>query len=144
MFNNINTARIGVVIRDSNAEVIGALSRRIPLPQTMEEVGALACRQAMQLAKEIGISKVVFEGDSIIIVQALKHGQADQSVYGHILDDVTRQTSQFLLCDFSHVPLTCNKVADFLAKKARIGSVSQVWLEDFPREIISLAFADSI
>ena len=144
VFNNINTAGIGVVIRDSNATVIGALSRRIPLPQTVEEVEALACRRAVQLAREIGISEVVFEGDSTIIVQALKHGQVDQSVYGHILDDVTQKTSQFLFYEFSHVPRICNKVADLLAKKARVGSVSQVWLEDFPREITSLAFTDSV
>ena len=144
VFNNINAAGIGVVIRDSNAAVIGALSRCIPLPQMVEEVEALACRQSVQLAREIGINEVVFEGDSAIIVQALKHGQADQSVYGHILDDVTQQTSQFLFCEFSHVSRLCNKVADILAKKARVGSVSQVWLEDFPREITSLAFADSV
>ena len=133
-----------MVIRDSNAAVIDALSRRIPLPQTVEEVEALTCRQAIQLAREIGISEVVFEGDSAIIVQALKHGQADQSMYGHILDDVTQQTSQLQFCEFSHVSRLCNKVADLLAKKARVGSVSQVWLEDFPREITSLAFADSV
>ena len=68
VFSNIDAAGIGVVIRDSNAEVIGALSRRIPLPQTVEEVEALACRQAAQLVREIGISEVVFEGDSAIIV----------------------------------------------------------------------------
>ena len=49
---------------------------------------------------------------------------------------------QFVL--FSHVSRLCNKVADLLAKKARIGSVSQVWFEDFPREITSLTFADSV
>ena len=68
VFSNIDAAGIGVVIRDSNAEVIGALSRHIPLPQTVEEVEALACRQAAQLVREIGISEVVFEGDSAIIV----------------------------------------------------------------------------
>ncbi|KAL0005317.1 hypothetical protein SO802_012878 [Lithocarpus litseifolius] len=144
VFSNINAAGIGVVIRNSNAEVIGALSRRIPLPQMVEEVEALACHEAAKLVKEISVSEVVFEGDSAIIVQALKHGQANQSVYGHILDDVMQQTSHLQVCDFSHVSRTCNKVANFLAKKARIGSVSQVWLEDFPRDLISLAFADSV
>ena len=38
----------------------------------------------------------------------------------------------------------CNKVADALAKKSRVGLEleHQVWVEDLPRDIISLALFD--
>ena len=144
VLGNINVAGIGVVIRDFKGDVISVLSRRIPLPRTMEEVEALACHQVVQYACEIGIHEVIFKGNSSIVVQALKHGQADQSVYGHILDDVIQHTSQLRFCDFCHVPRTCNKVADFLAKKDRAGLIFQVWLEAFPRELISFVFADTV
>ena len=40
---NIDAVGLGVVIRDSNGEVMGAMSQRVPLPQTVVEVEALAC-----------------------------------------------------------------------------------------------------
>lgn len=39
---------------------------RIPLPQSVVEVKALACRRAVQFAIEIGLHEVIFEGDAVI------------------------------------------------------------------------------
>lgn len=72
-------AGIGVVIRDSEGEVIATLSGRIILPPSMEDVEAMACWQAMHFALEIGIQDVVFEGDSQVI---FKHLTSDSRVLG--------------------------------------------------------------
>lgn len=45
-------AGISVVIRDLAGEVIGALSERIALPTTVDDVEALACRRAIEFAME--------------------------------------------------------------------------------------------
>ena len=57
-------AGIGVVIHDSEGEVIATLLERISLPPSVENVEAMSCRRAMHFALEIGIRDVVFEGDS--------------------------------------------------------------------------------
>ena len=88
VFNSINAVGIGVVVRDVRGDVVGALSMRIPLPQTVAEVEVLECRRAVQFVCEIGIHEVTFEGDSVLVIQALKSGKADRFVYGHIIDDV--------------------------------------------------------
>lgn len=46
---------IDVVIRDSTGKVIGALSERIVLPTTVDDVEALACKRAIEFALEKGL-----------------------------------------------------------------------------------------
>lgn len=58
-------AGTGIVIRDFDGEVIAALTERITLPPSVEEVEALACRRAISFAAEIGLRDVVIEGDSV-------------------------------------------------------------------------------
>ena len=43
MFRSTNSTSLGVLIRDWRGAVIGALSMRVPLPQTVAEVESLAC-----------------------------------------------------------------------------------------------------
>ncbi|KAL0016451.1 hypothetical protein SO802_003520 [Lithocarpus litseifolius] len=44
IFNNAHSAGVGVVICDVSGEVIAAMSKRIPLPNSMLKVEAMACR----------------------------------------------------------------------------------------------------
>ncbi|KAK7816272.1 hypothetical protein CFP56_000560 [Quercus suber] len=46
---------IGVVVRDYNGNVIGALSQKIALPQSIEHAKALAASWAVAFAKELGL-----------------------------------------------------------------------------------------
>ena len=83
---------------------------------------------------------MIFEGDSEVAIKA-EH-TADQSMYGHIVDDILHQTAQMRFSDFCHVKRICNKVVDALAKKVNVGLDFQVWLEDILRDIIRVALAD--
>ena len=76
-----------MVVRDVRGDVVCALSMRIMLPQTVVEVEVLECRRAVQFVCEIGTHEVTFEGDSVLVIQALKSGKVDQLVYRHIIDD---------------------------------------------------------
>ena len=76
-FSSSNSTSIGVIVRDCVGEAIGALSMTIPLPQLVADVEALACRQAVQFAAEIGLSRVVFEGDSVVTINALNKATSD-------------------------------------------------------------------
>ena len=60
MFKSENLAGLGVVIRDWCGEAIGALTTLVPLAQTVAQLEALACHKAVQFAKEIGLSQVIF------------------------------------------------------------------------------------
>ena len=77
-----------MIIRDTNGAVIGALSARVPLPQFVAMLEALACRRAVQFAVEIGLHEVVFEGAAAVVINTISQGSANQSLYGHIVDDI--------------------------------------------------------
>ena len=60
-----------MVIRDYNGNVIGALSQKIALPQSIEHIEALAASQAVAFAKELSLFEVIFEGDCLRIIKAI-------------------------------------------------------------------------
>ena len=142
IFQSSNEAGIGVVIRDHKSEIIDSLSLCIPLPPTVAEVEALACRRAVLFAKELCLHEVLFEGDSQIVINALADGRAEQSIYGHIIGDILYEAAQLSFSEFVYVNRNCNRVVDAMAKKAKTGLEFQVWLEDIPEEFVPLVLAD--
>ncbi|KAL0001145.1 hypothetical protein SO802_014926 [Lithocarpus litseifolius] len=76
----------GVIIRDRNGEVIAAMSECIPLPNSVLEFKAMACRRAVKFAYEVGIQEVIFEGDSLTVIQAINKGGASEAPYGNLID----------------------------------------------------------
>ncbi|KAL0009439.1 hypothetical protein SO802_010941 [Lithocarpus litseifolius] len=143
LFKSTDLACLGMIIRDTNGTVIGALSARVPLPQSVAMVEALACRRAVQFVVEIGLHEVIFEGDAAIIINAISNGSANQSLYGHIVDVILAQASLLYFFEFCFVPCSCITVADALAKCAKVGSELQVWLEDCPEDIAPLVLGDA-
>ena len=51
-------AGIGMVIRNSSGQVIGALSDKINLPPIVDDVKAIACRKAISFALDLGVDEV--------------------------------------------------------------------------------------
>ena len=94
-FSSSNSAGIRVIVRDYVREAIGALSMTIPLPQSVADVKALACCRVVQFVAEIGLSRVVFEGDSVVIINALNKATGDLASYGTILEDIYALVSGF-------------------------------------------------
>ena len=60
LFRDSQQAGVGVVVKDASEWVQGALSNRLTLPMTVEDVEALACRTAVVYALELGLEEVVW------------------------------------------------------------------------------------
>lgn len=99
---------------------------RVPLPQSILNVEALACRCAVLFAVEIGLHEVIFQGDVAVVIQAINCGSAEFSSHGHIIDDITHHSFVLTSSEFCSINRPCNKVADVLAKKAKSGLKLQV------------------
>ena len=132
-----------MIIRDCAREVIGALSLQIPLSQSVVEPEALACRRAVQFAWEIGLRRVTFEGDSAAVIQSITRGNSDFLPFGNIIDDILNQVASFQFSEFFHAYRICNAMIDALAKKAKLCTGLQVWLEDILADIAPLVFFDT-
>ena len=112
-FRATNSAGIGVVVRDWRGEFVGALSISVPLSHTVADMEALACQKAVEFAAEIGLQRVIFVGDSAMVINALNQGSAGLSTYGVAIEDIRCQAIVFQSSVFNHA----NCVADALAKK---------------------------
>ena len=108
-----------MIVWDWRGEAIGALSTSIPAAQSVVEFKALACRRAVLFAMELGLQDVVFEGDSLQVIQALNQDNADHLTYGHILKDIQTQVASVSSFEFFFNTRHCNIIADALAKKAK-------------------------
>ena len=115
IFRATNSAGIGVVVRDWRGEFVGALSISVPLSHTVADMEALACRKAVEFAAEIGLQRVIFVGDSAMVINALNQGSAGLSTYGVVIEDIRCQAIVFQSSVFNHA----NCVADASAKKLK-------------------------
>ena len=77
-----------MIVRDWRGEAIRALSTSVPAAQTVVELEALACCRTVLFAVELGLQDVVFEGDSLQVIQALNLDSTDHLTYGYILEDI--------------------------------------------------------
>ena len=57
-----------MVIQNSEGLVMASLSQLVSLPYSVIEVETLAARRALELAVEIGIDRVILEGDSAVLI----------------------------------------------------------------------------
>ena len=101
IFKTRSLAGISVIIRDGMGEAIGALTMPIPLANSVATMEALACHMAVLFAKEIGLSDMIFEGDSVEVIQAITQENSDHPDFGHIID------IRILASDLNSFQLSC-------------------------------------
>ena len=135
-------AWLGVIVRDWRGETIGALSTSVPTAQTVVKLEALACRQAMLFAVELGLQDVVFEGDSLQVIQTLNLDGTDHLTYGHIFKDIRIQVAALSSFEFIFNTRHCNIVADALAKKVKNCRETRIWTDFMLKDIASLIIFD--
>ena len=74
MFGESDEAGIGVVIWDCRGEVKAALFEKIKKPPTVDVLELLAAKRVMTFSLETNTSRVVYEGDSALVIKAIQLG----------------------------------------------------------------------
>ena len=95
VFKSLNLVGIGVVIRDWRGDVVAALSMPTALASTVVDLEALACRHAMLFAAEKDLQNVIFERDSISIINAIVQDNSVLTSHGDIVDNIRFLVSVF-------------------------------------------------
>ena len=142
MFRESDKAGIGVVIRDSEGQVLAALSEQIVKPPSVEILELLAARRAVKFTAELGYAQLVCEGDSESVVNSLRGSGMENSWGGHIIKEILSQSNSFLSISFAHVGRQGNAVAHALAQRARNSLTSQIWSEGVPSDLMSFVLDD--
>ena len=145
LFSSAGMVGIGVVIRDGGGLPIATLCKRYHYVCSVADAEALAAREAIQFALEVGLTEVELEGDSLIICDALKDKELCFASYGNTVDDALVLARGLQCISISHVKREGNKAAHLLARHATSLSCDcLVWLEDVPAFLESVIQADLI
>ena len=137
IFSTQSSAGLGMVVRDQAGLVLAALSQKIPMPTLVETVEVIAARRALVFAKELGFERVMVEGDSEIIIKAIKEKTLLSSVLGHILEDIHVLSGSFSSISFHHIKRMGNCVAHRLAHIS-FCNLLLVWMEEVPLDIVDV------
>ena len=137
LFSTKSSVGLGIVVRDQAGLVLAALSQKIPLPTLVETVKVIVARRALVFAKELRFERVMVEGDSEVIVKAIREKSLLSSVLGHILEDIHVLSSSFSSISFHHIKRIGNCVAHRLARRSFCNPLL-VWMEEVPPDIVDV------
>ena len=107
----------------------------------VEETKAIAMEQGMILAKNIGLEKTIFYGDSLQTIQAIEAKEM-RSVVGHIVRSCLQNLPSFQEARVRHNGRDGNKIAHELAQLAKQSAEEQVWISTIPIWIEDMARAE--
>ena len=77
------------MIRNNLGLVIASLVQQLPQAYQAVEVEAMAACRAMEFGREIGVAKVIVEGDSATVVNALSSNDERLASYKMLVKDTT-------------------------------------------------------
>ncbi|KAF5744046.1 hypothetical protein HS088_TW08G00638 [Tripterygium wilfordii] len=92
----------------------------------------LAAKEALKFAISIQCRSIVLEGDSSLVISALRSDEHALSEGGLCVSSAKELFSHFNVIRCSHVIRTANSAADVLAKKAISCSDSRSWSGECP------------
>ena len=142
VFKDEDRAGIGVVVRDSLGLVLASLSQNIPLPHSVVNLETQAACRALEFSLKLGFDKAILEGDSMIVMTALRDPSPSLASFGLLVQDAQWMARLFTCISFQHVGRVGNNVAHNLARHARHVTGFSVWMEDVPIQVFTAYQAD--
>ena len=139
MFGESSEVGIGVVVRNENGEVMASLAEQITIPASVQVLEALATRRATIFSMELGLHRVIIEGDSEIVFKALSRECSNCSCIIKDCKSISGFFSNLFLLSYQAAGQLCGHA---LAKRARKSSPLLVWMESVPPDISYLVFVD--
>ena len=76
---------LGVIVRNKEGLVIASMSTWVPQQLQPIEIEALAANKALEFAREMDISDAVLEGNSLLVMTALKSKNPRLAPFGLLI-----------------------------------------------------------
>jgi ribonuclease HI len=134
----------GFVVRDENGVFLAAGAGKLDHLRSALHGEATACVLAMEATASLGSYRVIFESDSINLVNAITKGGYDLADTGVLMREARSLRSlHFDHAEFRYCRRECNKVAHCLAKYGYQASTpSSYWMDVAPDCVIGLVASD--
>ena len=121
-----NLSCVGVVIRDCRGLVVAACSKVLNGAFAAEVTEALAVEEGVRLAKELELSQVIIEFDSVMVVEAICSGNCNGEL-GSLVQGSLELLRYFKSWKVKHLKRVYNTTAHDLAQAAKAFGISQLW-----------------
>ncbi|KAL0007228.1 hypothetical protein SO802_008730 [Lithocarpus litseifolius] len=144
VFSNQKCCGIGVVIRNEEGQIMGAMSRKLPLPLGTVEVEAVAMEEGINLARDLGLWEVEIESDAQVIVKAVTDADLGPSSIRKVVEGIKMGLGSFRHWSVSHIRRHSNNAAHIMARESRGTQECQIWVEDTPSVIANQIQLDVI
>ena len=142
IFKTENRSGIGVVVRDHTGAVLASMAQSFSPALTPVEIEAVAASRALEFGLEIGLAEAVLEGDSELIMNALKSGSGTIALVQPLVQDAFIYSDSYIKLLYSHCRRDGNKLAHSLARYSINISDYVVWMEEVPLSLFSVAQND--
>ena len=90
-----------------------------------------ACR-AVEFGNELGLHRAIVDGDSEVVVKALRCKEYGLALYAHLINDMSLFFGLYSELSYSHVRRDGNKIAHNLVRLALTSQSCSAWMEDVP------------
>ena len=131
----MNKSSICVIIRNNQVLVIAALAQQLSQAYQAMEIEAMDVVRALEFGLEVGVDRVLMEGDCEIVVKALVEDNPSLASHEQLTKHVGLFSNYFSKLLYSHTKREDNKIAHNLAKLAINYPNCAVWMEDIPQLI---------
>ncbi|XP_041009377.1 uncharacterized protein LOC121253432 [Juglans microcarpa x Juglans regia] len=118
VFANQRSAGVGFILRNSKAEVIFSASKKENDINDPIEIELLAILRGLQFCIPLGISHLVIESDSILMVNEVQSDSLSRSLHGNLVQQIKQVMLRFPSCSIQHNSHLGNGAAHGLANFA--------------------------
>jgi ribonuclease HI len=134
----------GVVLRDEKGEGILAVAQFLPQVTDPSMAKVVALWKAVQICGELGYTKVVFEGNSLLITESLNQCFPCLKNYGQIIEDTRVVLKSFHFFTVQHVKRGANQAAHMLATLALSQLINCIWRGACPSVIHHIVMTEQV
>ena len=103
IFEDVGRAGLRVIIRDSQGLAMAALAQNVRLASSVLEMEVLAATRAGELVAEIGLYRIIFEGESNIVIRGPTDQVPNFAPFGFLIKEANDLANQLNHVKFRHV-----------------------------------------
>nr|XP_023921668.1 uncharacterized protein LOC112033124 [Quercus suber] len=145
IFLGLDRSSFGAIIRNEKGEVMAAVIASGLKVNTSDEAELLACQRAIELVVDVGFLRLIIEGDSSNVIQAISSPLENSSLFGNVVNDIRRLVWGLQWARVNCVRREANKVAHVLTQYARNTLDEDLfWMEDSPPPALETLYHDSL